>query len=351
MPRPPRDLARERAAEFIRRAEQRALDEQASDILARMQQDDELDEMEGFEPTDSGGPPGSELASGDSFMDDSFALESCGESGNKTTPEPDSSRESTVNLSSDDLMDSGSGFSDVGIEDSRDSVESTPNDLAGPTSTPTISLTPVLRPVCRPPMAILRVYDDGMSSYQQVRVRSTPYGIGRKEGQFVVGFDSQVSSRHCRIKRNKVPLSNNEYTWEWILEDMKSMNGTFLRVDRVQLEDGGFFLIGGELVRVSHPSKQSHLTLIKSSPKGEERVIIHRGETVFIGSDQPDCLDFMRENSYLDPRHLRIAESDTHWVLTDMNSTNGVWKRIETAVLRSGDQFQAGEQRFGFYLP
>lgn len=221
-----------------------------------------------------------------------------------------------------------------------------PSSQRRSTSKLTLLATPRYRPTRRPPMAVLRVYDDGQRDFEAVRIRQTPFVIGRQDGDYVVGHERQMSRRHARIDR----VEEGE-AWRWYLTDLRSTNGTFVRIPKAPLDDGVEVLLGGELVRFSQ-SPGGAAELVRVAPHAEEERVILKPGVHFIGSDAASCLPFIAGSQFLDPQHLRLEQLDGRWNIVDLDSTNHLWVAIgKRTELTDGSEFQIGEQRFGFSLP
>src|SRR5262249_10872426 len=77
-----------------------------------------------------------------------------------------------------------------------------------------------------------------------VRVRGGSFVIGRVEGDLIIPHDGGISGRHAEILRRIV---NGKYAW--ILRDLGSTNGTFVRASSVALHHDQELLIGDHIVR------------------------------------------------------------------------------------------------------
>ena len=119
--------------------------------------------------------------------------------------------------------------------------EAPPAETAATTAEQTVPF----RPAERPPMAILTVLDDGETSGEKVRVRSSTFVIGRVEGNLIIPHDNGMSARHAELSRR---LEGGSY--RWFLRDLGSTNGTFVRAANVLLQADQELLIGGSRLRV-----------------------------------------------------------------------------------------------------
>src|SRR5262245_61240417 len=95
------------------------------------------------------------------------------------------------------------------------------------------------RPSLRPPMALLCILDDGKAEGEWVRLRGDRCVIGRTEGDVRIPHDGQMSGRHAEISRQKGPKG-----YRWLLTDLQSSNGTFVRAGSTVLRSGNELLIG-----------------------------------------------------------------------------------------------------------
>jgi hypothetical protein len=274
-----------------------------------------------------------------------------------TGPEPCESPSSTVAEQDQDIvLDSTLGLSSGALrrraasyradEGSRSDVSEMTSDFGSPAAGGLLS-TPVFRPSQRPPMAIIKIFDDDQESAELVRIRRTPFDIGRQEGDLTIPHELQMSRRHARIERRQVSGQ-----CQWFLTDLRSTNGTFVRARRVRLQDKAELLLGSDLVRFLQPGGPETATLVKVAPgRYEDKVTLKPG-VHWIGTAPNQCLPLLHGNKFLDPKHLRLEiDAQGQWRLFDCDSTNHVWVRVEEVRLVDGCCFQAGEQRFSFHLP
>ena len=96
------------------------------------------------------------------------------------------------------------------------------------------------RPTARPPVALLTVFDDGKTEGETIRIRDSRFVIGRTEGDLKIPIDGRISSKHLEITHQVVGGLHR-----WVLTDMQSMHGLFVRVSKSVLADQSEFLIGG----------------------------------------------------------------------------------------------------------
>lgn len=327
--------------ELIRRAGELADAEKVSEVLAKMDEDDANDDSADIVVLESDVASHSDGASG---IDSSLIDSSTNAEG--TVQEQDLSTDTTVGLPEDQLAAAVEGVESSGAP-APSLSDPSPSQHATSSSRSTLIVTPLYRPTRRPPMALLRVYDDNQTGAEEFRIRQSPFIIGRQDGDLVIGHERQMSRRHARIDR----VEEGE-AWRWYLGDLRSTNGTFLRVAESWLEDGVEVLLAGELVRFNQPLGSRDASLTKVGPTSEEeRVRLPEG-THLVGSDPSACLAFLRSSPYLDPSNIRLECRKGRWRMVDLQSTNHIWISVsKRAELSEGSMFQIGEQRFSFHLP
>ncbi len=95
------------------------------------------------------------------------------------------------------------------------------------------------RPTARPPVPILTVHDDGRTEGEAIRLRDARFVIGRTEGDLRFPLDGRMSARHVEITYQLIDGAHR-----WIVTDLQSMHGLFVRVSRTVLADKAEFLVG-----------------------------------------------------------------------------------------------------------
>lgn len=101
------------------------------------------------------------------------------------------------------------------------------------------------RPTVRPASANLTVYDDGSSTGELFRLRHDRFIIGRTEGDLQFPDDEQISKRHIALSRQ---LVSGEF--RWVITDLQSRNGLFVRVNKAPLNHLSEVLIGSGRYRL-----------------------------------------------------------------------------------------------------
>jgi pSer/pThr/pTyr-binding forkhead associated (FHA) protein len=239
---------------------------------------------------------------------------------------------------------------------------------AAPKIAPPTSSARPYRPTLRPPLALLTVFDDGKSEGQVIRLRADRFVIGRSEGDFVIPHDTLISARHLEITRHRI---GEQY--RWVLTDLQSTNGLFIRVSRIALADGAEFLVGKgrfrfEASRSAQPNTVDYLPADaqRSSTRphdadpaalmnpalvelADEKILSRLPLTksdYWIGSD-PACPICRAGDPFVEPRHVRLhREASGAWQAQNNKSANGLWLRVPQITVTDTCLFQIGEQRF-----
>ncbi len=181
---------------------------------------------------------------------------------------------------------------------------------------------------------------------------SDPFRIGRDEGNELILDDSGISRRHCRLEREGDL---------WILEDLKSANGTYRneeRVDRVRLDDGDKIRVGGIVLvyvgdertdmrsRAVTAATTSFLLAFVSGEKAGERIPVG-GHRLAMGRKPGN--DIVLKDGKVSGVHCELVVEANRPVLRDLGSTNGTFlegKRIDEIVLSHGDRVVVGDSEF-----
>ncbi len=104
-----------------------------------------------------------------------------------------------------------------------------------PTARPAVPF----RPTVRPPVAVLTVFDDGKTDGEIIRIRDHRFIIGRTEGDLCIPLDGRISAKHVEITHQVVGGLHR-----WVVTDLQSTHGMFVRVSRTVLADKAEFLVG-----------------------------------------------------------------------------------------------------------
>lgn len=224
------------------------------------------------------------------------------------------------------------------------------------------------RPTQRPPLALLTVLDDGKGEGEVLRLRSDRFVIGRTEGDLLIPHDPQISGRHLEITRQR---SGEKY--RWVVTDLQSSNGLFVRVSRAHLADKAEFLAGIGRYRFEMPNSNLPETVDAppaDAPPGSTRplgvdaamllqpalVELIGGKVLsrlplakaeyWIGSD-PACSICRASDPFIEPRHIRVyREANGSWHAQNNKTANGLWLKVSQLTVTDSCSFQIGEQRF-----
>jgi len=241
------------------------------------------------------------------------------------------------------------------------------NTAASPTPNKGPSAT-LFRPTVRPPIAVLTVCDDGKLDGEVIRIRDQRFVVGRTEGDLKIPIDGRISSRHVEITLQTVGGLHR-----WVVTDLQSKHGMFVRVSRTVLADRAEFLVGNGRYRFDSPQALADATVAQvadpavsgatqgwaGSPSpfrppavteliGNEignRMLLVKPE-YWIGSD-PTCSICRSDDPFCEPRHVRLFRSPNgSWYAEHNRTQNGLWLRMSQIVVDSVVRFQIGEQRF-----
>jgi hypothetical protein len=225
------------------------------------------------------------------------------------------------------------------------------------------------RPTVRPPVAVLTVFDDGKTDGEMIRVRDHRFVIGRTEGDLAIPLDGRISARHVEITHQLVGGLHR-----WVVTDLQSTHGMFVRVSRTVLADKAEFLVGNGRYRfdashtdagatvdevakeggfgethgwdeVASPFRPAAVTELIGSDIGNRMLLIKK--EYWIGSD-PACPICRPDDPFCEPWHVRLYRGGTRggWHAEHPKTQNGLWMRMPQITVESVAQFQIGEQRF-----
>ena len=223
------------------------------------------------------------------------------------------------------------------------------------------------RPTIRPPIAVLTVYDDGKTDGEVIRIRDYRFVIGRSEGDLRIPLDGRMSSRHVEITHQFVGGLHR-----WVVTDLQSMHGLFVRVSKTVLADKAEFIVGNGRYRLDLPQADAGATadyVVNEPARGQtqgwdegpspfrppaltellgkeigNRTLLVKPE-YWIGSD-PGCPICRPDDPFCEPRHVRLFSAKGSWYAEHNKTQNGLWLRMSQITVESMVQFQIGEQRF-----
>ena len=253
-------------------------------------------------------------------------------------------------------------------EDIRHALRSVEEDDAVvPESTPGRPASPY-RPTVRPPLPILTVFDDGRSDGEVIRIRQPKFTIGRTEGDLRFPIDGRMSSKHVEITHQVVGGRHR-----WVVTDLQSTHGLFVRVSRTALADRAEFLVGNGRYRFEAARAEQDATVDQVSGVGTSgrtqgldegagtfrppaltemigkevgnRLLLVKDE-YWIGND-PRCQVCRPDDPFCEARHARLYRgSRGQWLAEHDRTKNGLWLRMSQIVAEAMIYFQVGEQRF-----
>jgi hypothetical protein len=221
------------------------------------------------------------------------------------------------------------------------------------------------RPSLRPPLALLCILDDGRHDGEWVRLRGDRHVLGRTEGDIRIPHDLQMSGRHAELVRQKAPAG-----YRWLLIDLQSTNGTFVRIGSTLLRHDNELLIGRGRYRFEAgarpvPDAPPGTTqgwaggsihslvpaLVEVVPAGTGQRFPLTLLEYWIGRDPKACALARPDDVLLNPCHARLyRDAQGQWHIANNKSLNGLWLRIDQMPLEGACQFRLGEQRFLFRL-
>lgn len=204
---------------------------------------------------------------------------------------------------------------------------------------------------------ILEVKQDGSLGNSLRIIKETSIGRGNCDASFP--NDLLLAPRHASVTKREGKL---------FLKDLGSTNGTFVKLRQdTELTPGDVFLLGRELFRLTTqrldeslagegtikmtgaPSLQpgpitAKLEHIKLTGDLIEEFSLDKPETT-MGRTTGDLI--FKDDPYMSGMHARIVAQPGRFILQDLKSRNGVYRRIRDEIeLRDADEFFLGEQLF-----
>jgi pSer/pThr/pTyr-binding forkhead associated (FHA) protein len=173
---------------------------------------------------------------------------------------------------------------------------------------------------------------------------------GRERADILLSSDPGVSPQHARF------LVRGEHLY---VEDLSSLNGTFIRVRSPQpIANGDDIRLGHQLLRLETPTLPEggearpwgsplhlHDFLLTQHLEGGgvgETFPLRAGENV-LGREVGDIT--FPDDGYVSGRHARVDVTGQSAVITDLGSSNGTFVRASSATeIAPGDQVLIGSQ-------
>jgi hypothetical protein len=236
-------------------------------------------------------------------------------------------------------------------------------------SAPPVVRGPVpYRPTARPPVPLLTVLDDGRAEGEVVRIREPRFVVGRTEGNLRIPLDGRMSARHVEIAFRMVDDAPR-----WVVTDLHSTHGLFVRVSRTALIDAAEIMVGSGRYRFDarpgepsppandpgkghpdagdDPDRPRGPALVELLGADVGRRFVVTPPESWIGTD-PACAIARPDDPFCEPRHARIFKSpELGWAADHNRTRNGLWLRVPEIVVDVMVHFQAGEQRFLLRMP
>ena len=212
------------------------------------------------------------------------------------------------------------------------------------------------------------MFDDGKADGEVIRIRDHRFVIGRTEGDLTIPIDGRISSRHVEITHQAVGGLHR-----WVVTDLQSTHGMFVRVSRTVLADKAEFLVGNGRYRFDAAQADADATADYGPttrpprrdpglgrraqpvpPAGPDRAARQGdrqpdppGQARVLDRLRPDMPDLPADDPFCEPRHVRLYRGPKGGWYAEHNKTqNGLWLRMTQITVESMVQFQIGEQRF-----
>ena len=203
------------------------------------------------------------------------------------------------------------------------------------------------RPGRRSAMALLHVVDVGRDSGETIRLRDDTLVIGRVTGGVKIPHDAFLDRHHARLDR--LPGGS------WLLTDLGSTDGTWVRVMTAKLRPGTHLQIGGtRLVFRRDADGTSAFAPVgqgaaadsaPSFPCPPTPFLLGRADALPVHAD-PSLPTLLLDDPFVSPVHAEVVAGRGAWRIVN-RGLNGLWVRIEAPVrLDAVAQFQCGDQRF-----
>lgn len=216
-------------------------------------------------------------------------------------------------------------------------VDTLPLPAAAPAEAPPWS------PRRRPPMALVRIVDDGRDDGETLRLRGDSLTVGRITGGIAIPHDACLEEAHARIDR--LPAGG------WLLTDLGSRDGTWVRVTTARLRPGTSIRLGSTVLTLR--AEEAGGGFLATGPGGP-RPLPCPVAPFFVGRTgawpagrEPEGVTIIGlDDPHVSPIHAEVILRRGGLRIVN-HGLNGLWARITSPVrLLSTAQFQCGEQRF-----
>lgn len=200
-------------------------------------------------------------------------------------------------------------------------------------------------PQRRPPMALLHVVDDGRDDGETIRIRGDSLVIGRSTGGVAIPHDPALDESHARLDR--LPGDG------WLLSDLDSRDGTWVRVTTARLKPGTSLRIGS--TTLTFGAGGSGGAFLVDGPGGRHSVpcpvapfLVGRAGAWPDGGGPAGVAIVAIDDPHVSPLHAEVIVRRGGLRILN-HGLNGLWAKIQGPLrLAPTAQFRCGEQRFVF---
>jgi len=207
------------------------------------------------------------------------------------------------------------------------------------------------RPTRRPPIGLLHVVDDGRDTGETVRLRSDTLVVGRSTGGVTIHHDPHLEESHARLDR--LPGDG------WLLTDLGSRDGTWVRVTTARLRHGTRIQLGATRLLFRDRGEGQAEFVPLGDGGGEAALpcpcppfVVCRTDVTMVASPAGEAVATIAiDDPFVSPIHAEVTAGRRGWRITN-RGLNGLWLRLESPLrLDTTSQFQCGDQRFVLELP
>ena len=186
--------------------------------------------------------------------------------------------------------------------------------------------------------------------------------IGRANCEINFPDDPRLSDRHALLTNREGKL---------FLEDFGSVSGTFIKQRQdVELVPGDVFLLGQDLFRFTtqsldeaeNPNPTQGTVVWTAPPKLQRGPVTAKLEHILLTGEiieefrlekpettlgRTNANLVFKDDHYMSATHARIVAQPGRFILQDLRSRNGVFRRVRNVIeLEGGDEFFVGEHLF-----
>jgi pSer/pThr/pTyr-binding forkhead associated (FHA) protein len=225
-------------------------------------------------------------------------------------------------------------------------------ERAPPAAYPPLQVPPVeeaFRPKLRAAVPRLTILDDGETEHgEMIRIRDATTLIGRTEGAVRLPHDQRISARHAEIVRTDAGP-----TGDWILRDLDSKTGTFVRCLGTDLRPDRLIVLGSRRFRFQYPvSRETAPTLVETTNANPDQRLVIPLQHPFLSIGRPRWGNNIElDDPLIATYHAQIVQHPGGiWRLEAKPSQNGIWAQVRSIRLTRNCRFQCGEQQFLFVI-